>query len=91
MEVTNYDRAMWALRAVAAYAAATRSHDDAETVARYFDAAEFDALGVDWGIELIGDLICDLLHLAEANGIAAEEVILQGRMHYEAEVEEEDY
>src|SRR5690606_40837215 len=84
-EVTNHDRAMWALNAVAAYTAATRSRKDAETVARYLDAAELDALGVDWGIELIGDLICDLLHLAEANGIVADEVIIQGRMHYETE------
>lgn len=89
-KVTNHDRAMWAMNAVAAYTAVTRSRDDAKKIARYLDAAELDALGVDWGIELIGDLICDLLHLAEANGIVADEVIIQGRMHYEAERNGED-
>ena len=89
-EVTNHDRAMWALNAVAAYTTVTRSDYEAETVARYLDAAELDALGADWGIELIGDLVCDLLHLAEANGIAADEVIRHGQMHYEAERNGED-
>src|SRR5690606_36561036 len=89
-KVTNHDRAMWAMNAVAAYTTVTRSRDDAEKVARYLDAAELDALGADWGVELIGDLVCDLLHLAEANGIAADEVIRHGRMHYEAERNGED-
>lgn len=40
--------------------------------------------------EIIGDLICNLLHLAAQHGMSADSVLETGKMHYDAEVEEEE-
>jgi NTP pyrophosphatase (non-canonical NTP hydrolase) len=40
--------------------------------------------------EIIGDLIANLLHLANQQGMCAEERLENGRMHYEAEIAEEE-
>jgi hypothetical protein len=40
--------------------------------------------------EIIGDLIANLLHLANQQGMCAEDRLENGRMHYEAEIEEEE-
>ena len=39
---------------------------------------------------IIGDLIANLLHLANQQGMCAEERLENGRMHYTAEIEEEE-
>ena len=39
--------------------------------------------------DAIGDLIADLLHLARAEGIDPQAMLHNGRMHFEAEEEEE--
>lgn len=40
--------------------------------------------------EIIGDLIANLLHLANQQGMCPEERLENGRMHYEAEIAEEE-
>lgn len=40
--------------------------------------------------EIIGDLIANLMHLANQVGLCAEERLEVGRMHYEAEIAEEE-
>jgi hypothetical protein len=40
--------------------------------------------------EIIGDLIANLLHFANQQGMCAEERLENGRMHYDAEIEEEE-
>jgi|688.fasta_scaffold109655_6 hypothetical protein len=40
--------------------------------------------------EIIGDLIANLLHLANQKGMCPEGRLENGRMHYEAEVAEEE-
>jgi hypothetical protein len=38
---------------------------------------------------VIGDLIANLLHLADQEGLCAESILGTARMHFEAELEEE--
>jgi hypothetical protein len=40
--------------------------------------------------EIIGDLIANLLHLANQQGMCAEDRLENGRMHYDAEIAEEE-
>ena len=40
--------------------------------------------------EIIGDLIANLLHLANQKGMRAEDRLENGRMHYDAEIAEEE-
>jgi hypothetical protein len=40
--------------------------------------------------EIIGDLIADLMHLANQQGMCPEGRLENARMHYEAEIEEEE-
>ena len=40
--------------------------------------------------EIIGDLIANLLHLANQRGMCAEGRLENGRMHYDAEIAEEE-
>ena len=40
--------------------------------------------------EIIGDLIANLLHLANQKGMSPEGRLENGRMHYEAEIAEEE-
>jgi hypothetical protein len=51
-----------------------------------------DATGLGVADELptvIGDLIANLLHLADREGLCAESILGTARMHFEAELEEE--
>ena len=40
--------------------------------------------------EIIGDLIANLMHLASQNGMSVEDRLENARMHYDAEIEEEE-
>jgi NTP pyrophosphatase (non-canonical NTP hydrolase) len=40
--------------------------------------------------EIIGDLIANLMHLANQNGMSVEDRLENARMHYDAEIEEEE-
>jgi hypothetical protein len=51
-----------------------------------------DATGLRVADELptvIGDLIANLMHLADQEGLCAESILGTARMHFEAELEEE--
>lgn len=80
-ERTNSDRAATAFKAVATYVDLTRFGDR-------FDDLATDELG-DYAIEWIGDLVCDLLHLARLNGLEPEAIFEQARFHFDAEEDEE--
>lgn len=67
-DVSNADRAAWALATLTAFGEIT---------------------GVDEYDTAIGDLICDLHHFADQEGIDWQEVLDRADMHYTAEVEEE--
>lgn len=79
-ERTNSDRAMSTLTGVNAYVADTRHGPDKRTWTREELAADATLAR-----ELIGDLICDLLHLADTVGLGADLAYDAGRGHYEAE------
>jgi hypothetical protein len=74
-EISNADRAAWAAQAVTAYARQTRH-----------SAPEHTITSGEHARELIGDLICDLLHLGDKWGVGADVVIESGRGHYADEV-----
>jgi hypothetical protein len=74
-EISNADRAAWAAYAVTAYARQTRHSVPEHTIA----SAEHVR-------ELIGDLICDLLHLGDQWGVDPEVLIESGRGHFADEV-----
>jgi hypothetical protein len=40
--------------------------------------------------EIIGDLIANLMHLASQNGMSVKDRLENARMHYDAEIEEEE-
>lgn len=51
-----------------------------------------EATDLDLGCELdtaIGDLIANLLHLADSRGFCAETLWKRGKMHYDAEIADE--
>lgn len=75
MEPSNLDRAVWAQIALAAFAKETRQDTSGD-------------LEADPG-QVIGDLLCDLMHLCRQGGIDFEECLSNGRGHFEFEVEEE--
>jgi hypothetical protein len=67
---------------------------NAERAARAWDACETfaDATGLSVDDELptvIGDLIANLLHLADQDGLCAESVLRTATMHFEAETGDE--
>jgi hypothetical protein len=67
---------------------------NAERAAWALEACETfaDATGLSVEDELptvIGDLIANLLHLADQGGMCAESMLGTARMHFEAELEEE--
>lgn len=76
---SNVDRAGWAEAAFRAFVAQISSRvEDA-------DFAEGDWSGTDlesW----LGDLVCDLMHLATLHGVDAEHVLDSGRGHFTCEV-----
>ncbi|TLQ38877.1 hypothetical protein [Streptomyces marianii] len=75
----NRTRAHWAVTALEAFGETTGQN--------YLDGS----LDVDGDVlrELGGDLLADMFHLARLNGFAPELIIDAGRMHFEAEVDEE--
>lgn len=81
----NRELAMWALDAVNTFA--KHSHNNpAEQHYELEELDESDAPGQGIASELIGDLICDLLHLAVLCGIDPDETVETGRRHFLAEV-----
>lgn len=78
---TNVDRAGWALAALNTFAALTHHREDEQTVT-LDDLADPAIAG-----EYIGDLICDLLHLAAQTGNDPDALIEAGRGHFDAETD----
>lgn len=70
---TNETRAAWAQAALDAFIAVTRTEAA--------DDAEYD--------EAIGDLMCDLLHLAAKRGQDPVLLLTRAQNNYDAEVEEQ--
>jgi hypothetical protein len=79
-EPSNADRAEWAAHAVSAYARQTRHSIPEQRITSGEHARE-----------LIGDLICDLLHLGDQWGVGADVLIESGRGHYADEVTAERF
>ena len=73
-EPTNRDRARWARDALAVFTGATFSGDHPDTMHR-------DDLAC-----AIGDLICDLLHLAHQKGFDPQVILEQGNAHFKTEL-----
>lgn len=73
----NDDRAAWAYTAVRAFGEETGQID--------YDMTDREAV-----MEIAGDLICNLFHLVGAAGVTPEELVDRARMHYDAEVDDED-
>lgn len=78
---SNTERALWALDAVNAFAkhSYTRPHE------QHFELADLTP-GSGITPELIGDLICDLLHLGVLCGEDADDLIETGQRHFLCEV-----
>ena len=52
-----------------------------------------ESVGMDMADDLptiIGDLIANLLHLADQEGMCVESLLARAKMHYDAEITEED-
>lgn len=78
----NSDRAASALEAVMAYFRDTRHGEDIEP--------SLD-MGADIVTEVIGDLISDLFHLADRNGVGFYDLFDTARMHFVAEKQEDGW
>jgi hypothetical protein len=68
-EVSNERRAQWARTALESFARQT---------GQSIDLPDGDA-------EVIGDLLCDLHHWADAHDVLWDQAMARGEMHYEAE------
>lgn len=77
---SNTERALWALDAVNAFAKHSHNHPDEQ----HYTLHEFAQDAV--ASELIGDLICDLLHLGVSCGEDATALLNAGEGHFLAEV-----
>lgn len=75
----NVKRAWAGFHAVKGYAAHTGGWyaDDLAEEAGYADGEEM--------LELVGDVVADLMHLARWHGVDVEELVTRGRMHFYAE------
>lgn len=80
--LTNEQRAAAGLAAVQTFAAWSGQASLAEDLGE--EPGAQDAV-----MEVVGDLLANLLHLAAWHGIEADRLIEQGRYHFDAEVEEE--
>jgi hypothetical protein len=78
-EPSNEDRAGWARTALTAF------------VAEVYRAKELSAMHRDDLEDAVTDLICDLLHFADQNGLSAEAIEARARWHYEAEISGVDF
>lgn len=82
-EPTNEDRANWAAKALETFARQTSQLKDGD------ELPPIDADGPnDWWDEVIGDLVCDLAHLADQLGIEWSEVVINAQDAHDQEVEE---
>jgi len=72
-EPTNQVRARWAKNALAEFTRET------------FDGNHPDGMHRDDLECAIGDLICDLLHLAKQNGFDPQRILEQGNAHFKTE------
>ncbi len=77
-EPTNADRARWARNALATFTTETFSGEDPDTM----DRNDLECA--------IGDLICDLLHLAQHKGFAVEPLWERALAHFQYEVQHDD-
>ncbi len=73
-EPTNRDRALWANNALAVFTDETFTGDHPDTMER--DDLEC----------ALGDLICDLLHLAQQKGFDPQAILEQGNAHFRTEL-----
>lgn len=80
-EPDNEDRAGFANIALDAYARETR-HDPREQSVDMGDA--------DHVTEVMSDLVCDLMHLADAAGVEFDQILESARSNYDFEVMEEE-
>lgn len=80
MEPDNEDRAGFANVALDAYAGETRHNPREQHV---------DVLDKEHVEEVMGDLLCDLMHLAKLAGVDFDQVVESGRFNFEFEAEEE--
>ena len=71
---TNQDRACWARKALAVFAAETFSGDHPDTMDR--DDLEC----------AVSDLICDLMHFAQQQGFAPQVILERGNAHFRTEL-----
>jgi hypothetical protein len=82
-EPTNASRAEWARHAVMAFASLTGQGVEES----YLDDPEC-ARG--WLLEVGGDLLADLFHLADQMGVEPAELVERGYFHHDAEVVEDE-
>jgi len=81
---TNLDRARWARIGVAGYFHVTRLADDYDPISYGPENPE----GEDFILEVVGDLVCDLFHLAAESGVTPNMVIARAEGHYFAEADD---
>lgn len=77
---TNFDRVQWALSTISVFAELTHN------VVVDGNHIRLDELSEEWAEELIGDLICDLLHLGVYVGCDADLLVEKALLHFTAEV-----
>jgi len=75
---TNEDRAAWAELALDEFCLAVFGRDFADT-------AKTEGADVP-----VGDLLCNMMHLCQRQGVDFQAMITRAEMHFEAEVEEEE-
>ena len=80
VEPDNEDRAGFALRALQEYAVVTRHNPAEQTV----DPTDEEHLQ-----EVLGDLLCDLMHLADSAELEVDDLLESARYHHDCEVDEE--
>jgi hypothetical protein len=80
-EPNNDDRAGWAAAAVETFARQTKQLKAGD------ELPPVDAEGPnDWWEEVLGDLVCDMIHLTNKLGIEWGDVVIRGEGAYEEEV-----
>lgn len=79
-EEANRTRAHWALTALEAFGKQTGQNYSDGTL----------NIPDDCLVELAGDLLADIFHLARLNDVAPEEITTSGYSHFEEEVREEE-
>lgn len=75
MAVINANRRGFAVSALEAY----------QDVTRFGDEPDLSDLDYDLFLEVAGDLLADLFHLADSVGVDPETFVARGRLHYDEE------